>query len=189
MSGDGAAGSKKQILSSNTPSTTSAGHFFEAVAALLGIRERNEFEAQAAMELEFAAGPTEAGNEDEELPVPHFLRSPPDRVSAGVLDWEPLLRALLAGRENGASPPLLAARFIEAMSRLILEVARGEARTTVVLSGGCFQNVRLLERTVAILQEDGFTPLWPRRVPPNDGGLALGQAVVAAARLADNPSS
>jgi hydrogenase maturation protein HypF len=164
----------------NTPLSSCAGRLFEGVAALLGIRTTNQFEAQAAMELEFAAGDgvVDARSEAGALPIPIPMKE------GGVADWEPMLRSLLAALEAGEDPSALAARFLESMSQLILEVARRERRSVVVLSGGCFQNVVLLERTVARLREEGFNPLWPRRVPPNDGGLAFGQAVVASTRLA-----
>lgn len=153
----------------NTPLTTSAGRLFDAVAALLGIRWSNEFEAQAAIELEFAA----CGD-----PTPKPCPMP--LAEDGTLDWEPMIRALLADpAETGPA----AARFLETMSNVVVEVARFAEKPTVALSGGCFQNVRLLETAVARIREAGFTPLWPRRVPPNDGGLALGQAAVAAAQL------
>lgn len=149
----------------NTPLTTSAGRLFDAVAALLGIRWRNEFEAQAAIELEFAA----ASKQAEPWPMP--------LTKDGSLDWEPMIRALLS---NPAEPA--AAGFLETMSSSIVDVANFAKKPIVALSGGCFQNLRLLETTVARLREAGFTPLWPRLAPPNDGGLALGQAVVAAAQ-------
>ena len=164
----------------NTPLTSSAGRLFEAVAALLGIRQRNQFEAQAAMDLEFAAETGEAGDDLQPLPIP--------RIQDGALDWGPMIRALLTELENGTAVAEIAARFLETMRRMILEIALIEGKQVVALSGGCFQNVRLLETTVAKLQSKGFIPLWPRRVPPNDGGLALGQAVVAADKLRDDPS-
>jgi hydrogenase maturation protein HypF len=157
----------------NAPLTTSAGRLVDAMAALLGIRERNQFEAQAAMELEFAAGTA------TDTPGPGIAF--PDEV--GSLDWEPMLRTLLRERDNGTPARRIAYRFLDTLSDVILAVARREGNPLVVLSGGCFQNVLLLETTVARLREAGFTPLWSRQAPPNDGGLALGQAVVAAARL------
>jgi hydrogenase maturation protein HypF len=157
----------------NTPRTSSAGRLFDAVAALLGLRWRNEFEAQAAMELEFAAEPS-SGTPPPWTPAPE---------KQGIIDWEPTIRELLAALKHGVAVSDLAARFLEAMSRAILDMAQSTEIGLVVLSGGCFQNVRLLETTVASLTEAGFTPLWPQRTPPNDGGLALGQAVVAEARL------
>jgi len=162
----------------NTPLTSSAGRLFDAIAALLGLRWHSEFEAQAAMELEFFAENESTGSELFPMPL--------DRD--GTVNWEPMVRALLSDLASGAAVPSIAARFLETMSDAILGVARSVGKPMVVLSGGCFQNVRLLERTVARLRGEGFTPLWSRRAPLNDGGLALGQAAVAAARLRDkNP--
>lgn len=153
-----------------TPLTSSAGRLFDAVAALAGLRWRNDFEAQAAMELEFAAGPDGSG----------FTPFEPRNK---ILDWEPAIRAVLAESNREVPVPTMAARFILAMSDAIVLVAHAAGKKTVVLSGGCFQNIRLLETTVARLREAGFTPVWPQLLPPNDGGLALGQAVVAARTL------
>jgi len=162
----------------HAPLCTSAGRLFDAVAALLGLRLRNEFEAQAAMDLEFAAdrddGGTGAGDEDAgEAGAGFALRE-------GRLDWEPVLRSLLEGLGAGLPVHRLAARFHRALRDGIVLVARAAGKERVVLGGGCFQNARLLASCVAALDEAGFEVLWPRLVPPNDGGLALGQAFVAA---------
>ncbi|MCB1229140.1 MAG: carbamoyltransferase HypF [Verrucomicrobiae bacterium] len=156
----------------NVPFTSSAGRLFDAVAALLGLRWRNEFEAQAAMELEHAAGVGDGA----------FI---PLALESGILDWEPVVRGLLEDLRNRVPGPTIAARFIDSMAHAILLVARDSGKGIVALGGGCFQNVRLLESTVARLQAEGFIALWPRQAPPNDGGLALGQAVVATARFPD----
>lgn len=168
----------------NAPPCSSAGRLFDAIAALLGLRLRNEFEAQAAMELEFAAARAETTGECDQVPGLAGLA-----FSDGTLDWEPLLRSLLDGTARGLPPTLLAACFQEALREGVLLVARAAGRETVVLGGGCFQNARLLAGCVAALAEAGFRPLWPRFVPPNDGGLALGQALVAAKRGLSEPSA
>jgi len=157
----------------NTPLTSSAGRLFDAVAALLGLRWHSEFEGQAAMDVEFAA---------EKAPGPARPYSM-DFDDPSSFDWAPMIHALLDDLRNTIPVPVIAARFIETMAGAILRVARSAQKETVVLSGGCFQNQLLLETTVARLRADGFTPVWPLRLPPNDGGLAAGQAVVAAARL------
>ena len=160
----------------NTPHTSSVGRLFDAVAALLGLRWRNEFEGQAAMDVEFAAGNSS---------VPFDRYSIPQGED-GSLDWEPMIRILLGDLGRSVPVPVIAARFIKALSALVLDVARRERKAIVVLGGGCFQNVLLLELTVAALSAGGFTPLWPWRLPPNDGGLAAGQAVVASTRISDS---
>jgi len=161
----------------NTPLTSSIGRLFDAVAALLGLRLQNEFEGQAAMDIEFAADQAPGS------PAPYPLDCGP----SGSLDWAPMIRTMLEDLKNSIPVPVIAARFIETLADAILLIARSAQKRTVVLSGGCFQNVLLLETTVARLRADGFTPLWSCRLPPNDGGLAAGQAVVAVARLHDSP--
>ena len=153
-----------------SPRTSSAGRLFDAVAALLGLRWRNEFEAQAAMDLEFAARGEQAAY-------------PVSMARDESLDWAPMIQALLADIAQGVPVAAIAARVHETMAEAILLAARVAKKKTVALGGGCFQNVRLLERTVAKLRAAGFFPIWPRLAPPNDGGLALGQAVVASQGL------
>jgi hydrogenase maturation protein HypF len=152
----------------NAPVTSSMGRLFDAVAALVGLHTDVQFEGQAAMELEFAAG---------DLAADHgyslVLRD-------GVLDWEPAVRALLADLDAGASAALISARFHRGLAESIVMVARAAGLPHVALGGGCFQNVRLLEESVAALRAGGFTPWWPQRVPPNDGGIAFGQAALRA---------
>lgn len=160
----------------NTPLTSSAGRLFDAVAALLGLRLRSEFEGQAAMEVEFAAA------ESPGSPSSYPMHFDPNKA----LDWSPMIHEMLEDLRRGIPVPVIAARFIVTLADAILLVARASKKKTVVLSGGCFQNVLLLETTVARLRADGFTPLWPHRLPPNDGGLAAGQAVVAGALLHDS---
>lgn len=154
-----------------SPITTSMGRLFDAVAALSGVRVQAGFEGQAAMALEFAAGEEEAV---EPYPLPLRDGEP------AVADWEPLVRSLLADRERGAPASLMAARFHAALARLAEAIALRVGLPRVVLSGGCFQNLRLLRDTQARLRARGFEVWTPRQYPPNDGGLSLGQLAVAA---------
>ncbi len=160
----------------NAPIASSAGRLFDAAAALLGIRDVAEYEAQAAIELELAAGERRAD------PLPYLLRR-----SDGLLvyDPRPTLAAML---ESGSAPGILAARFqatIAELTRELLAASRGQTGVrTVCLSGGVFQNRRLASTLLRVLQSDGFEPHINRRVPVNDGGVSYGQAAVAAARLA-----
>ncbi len=181
----------------NSPWSSSAGRLFDAVAALLGLVQRTTFEGQAATLLErLADDPVGNGScRASEVAAGHraarrmlcTIVAPVDDASrAGsrdpaslVLDWRPALRALLSGRAEGAPRAALARGFHAALVRGIVDVARRVGEPRVVLSGGCFQNARLLEGAVAALAAAGFEPVWHRRVPPNDGGLALGQAAFA----------
>lgn len=100
-------------------------------------------------------------------------------AEAFVFDWEPMLLQILRDRQRGESPGLMAARFHNTLAQVAVEFARLAGQHQVVLSGGCFQNKILLERIVLRLREAGFDPCWHQRVPPNDGGVALGQVVAA----------
>jgi hydrogenase maturation protein HypF len=90
-----------------------------------------------------------------------------------------MIEALLADIKRGASAGHLSARFHNALVEAVIAVARQVGQQRVVLSGGCFQNRCLTERSVRRLQEEGFRPYWHQRVPPNDGGISLGQVVAA----------
>jgi hydrogenase maturation protein HypF len=151
----------------NSPLTTSVGRLFDAFASLLGIRHVASFEGQAAMELEYALAGT---TEEESLP---YKISNED--GCFVLDWEPAVRAVLAQ----PAPPAPAARFHNMLVEMAVDVAKRIGENNVVLSGGCFQNRYLTERMVARLRAAGLRPYWHQRVPPNDGGIALGQLMAA----------
>jgi hydrogenase maturation protein HypF len=151
----------------NSPLTSSVGRLFDAVASLVGLRQRTRFEGQAAMELEFAVErfETDARYEFE--------------ITGEIVDWAPMIRAIVADVKAGLVPGEIAARFHNTLAEIIVTVARRVGEPRVALSGGCFQNRCLTERAVLRLREAGFRPYWHQRVPPNDGGIALGQAVAA----------
>jgi len=174
-----------------SPPTSSAGRLFDAVAALCGVRATVAYEGQAAIELEALADPAERNA--YELPTPSAvevisaMRSKP-RPRSGeplVIDPAPAIRAVAADVEAGVPPSLVSARFhnglADAIAALCARVAAERDLGTAVLSGGVFQNRRLLERTAADLESAGLEVLTPERVPANDGGIALGQAAIAAA--------
>lgn len=167
-----------------SPITTSAGRLFDGVAALLGLVGPTSFEGEAAMALEYAA----LDGTDGHLPI--TLRSADESGEAGVrslvLDWRPTLAALLDGLDSGVSVATLARRFHGAMIEGMRQVAARVGAADIALSGGCFQNRILAESGAARLEADGFRVLVHRQVPPNDGGLALGQIVVAAAAISDD---
>src|SRR5262249_38578517 len=101
---------------------------------------------------------------------------------ADVLDWAPLAESVLRDIAAGAGPGRISDRFHNALADMISAVAVRIGEPVVVLGGGCFQNAALLERSVCRLQAAGFAVHWPQQVPPNDGGLALGQVLAAATR-------
>ncbi|MEO5754426.1 MAG: carbamoyltransferase HypF [Chthoniobacterales bacterium] len=153
----------------NSPVTSSGGRLFDGAAALAGLRPRSSFEGQAAMELEFALDPTTTGS------YPFALR----QGHPVVIDWEPALRALLDDRSKNVGANVIAARFHHLLADVIVAVARHFDESKVVLSGGCFQNRYLTERVIDRLRSEGRAPYWHQRVPPNDGGIALGQVWLA----------
>jgi hydrogenase maturation protein HypF len=94
-----------------------------------------------------------------------------------VIDWEPAIRAVLLDTNSGLSRGAISARFHNMLVETIVAVARKAGESNVVLTGGCFQNRLLMERAEERLREENFQPYWHQRIPPNDGGIALGQAV------------
>ncbi len=124
------------------------------------------------MELEWAIQETET---DASYP---FRIEPKDGIL--LVDWEPLIQALLTDIAQGAPRRLMAARFHNSLVDAIVAVAERVGERSIALSGGCFQNRYLTERTVRRLTDAGFAPSWHQRVPPNDGGIALGQILAAA---------
>ena len=164
----------------NCPVTTSMGRLFDAVAALVGLHPSVTFEGQAAMALEWLADPAERGA----YPVDSLTGPAPagTRVPL-VLDWGPLLEAVLEDVRRGVPQGVISARFHNGLVRAAVNVAAVIGEERVALSGGCFQNQLLTERLAAALERAGHTVLLHALVPPNDGGVSLGQVVVAAARL------
>jgi hydrogenase maturation protein HypF len=164
----------------NSPLTSSAGRLFDAISALLGLRDIINYEGQAAIELEQLADPGERGS----YPVAH--RSPASGPGPIVIDGADLMRAAADDLTAGVGADVIAARFHNAMADLIADCCATlrdtTGLTTVALSGGVFQNLLLLDRTLDRLRAGGFEVLTHSRVPTNDGGISLGQAAIAAAR-------
>lgn len=162
---------KKNI---NCPLTCGVGRLFDVAAALTGLREVSRFEGQAAMDLEFTL--PERRSTDAAYPV----AVEPDPTGKGwIVDWQPMGENLLADRKRKFPVAEISAKFHNGLARAAVEMYRRAEENCVVLSGGCFQNRYLLETTVRELQRAGARVYWPQRIPPNDGGLALGQCVAA----------
>ena len=162
----------------NSPLTSSLGRVFDGVAAILGTRQAVSFEGQAAMELEtLASGQTRKS-------YPYEIMQDGDKT---VLDLRPLVRAIADDRIKGKDPAAIAAAFHKAIVRALVAMAAAVREQTglgkAALSGGCFQNRVLLEGTVQELEKAGFEVYTHQMLPANDGCIALGQAVVAAARI------
>jgi hydrogenase maturation protein HypF len=174
----------------NSPLATSCGRLFDAVAAAVGLcPDRALFEGQAAMELEAEAQKWLLDGRSGDAPYPFGIRWDDDDARF-YIDPTELWLALLEDLRNATPVPCIAARFHQGLAAAICETVRqirstrapGDGITTAVLSGGCFQNRLLLEEVVRRLEGSGLSCLLHARVPANDGGLALGQAAIAAAR-------
>jgi hydrogenase maturation protein HypF len=148
------------------PLTTSVGRLFDAVASLAGVAQESRFEGQAAMLLEREIGSLET-SEAYQL------------SGDAVADWAPLVEQVRADAAAGAGRAVISARFHNALAEWIARVAERVGTPQVVLSGGVFQNRYLMEKAASILESRRFTVYTHRQVPANDGGIALGQAVLA----------
>jgi hydrogenase maturation protein HypF len=161
----------------NSPLTSSAGRLFDAVSSLLGVRDVVTYEGQAAIELEHVADPDERGTYAVAVADGAVARVPASDV----------VRAAAEDLARGVTVPVVAARFHNALADVVLDVCgllrARHGLSTVALSGGVFQNALLLTGCLDRLEGDGFTVLTHRQVPPNDGGISLGQAAVATALL------
>jgi hydrogenase maturation protein HypF len=151
----------------NVVPTTSVGRLFDAVSCIAGLARESRFEGQAAMLLENEIGALRTDfRMKEAYPLPSG-------------DWAPLISAIVADKRAGVAVSAIAARFHNALVNWIVEVATQSGLKQVVLSGGVFQNCYLTERAAAVLESKGFAVYTHHQVPPNDGGIALGQAVMS----------
>ena len=166
-----------------SPWTTSMGRLFDAVASLTGLCHQASFEGQAAMGVQFAAEQAvEAGGVTVEgYPMDLVPSDSPD--TKWTVDWRPMVSAILDELRRGCRLERIAARFHVSLANSIVRVAQVAGFPRVVLTGGCFQNRLLLSLVRQQLEAAGFTVYSHALVPPNDGGLSLGQAVVAAHQL------
>lgn len=114
---------------------------------------------------EFAADPLESGAYSFEIEKSNLL----------IVDWKPVFREILRDLAFRTAPGVISAKFHNGLVNLIREIARDSGSSTIVLSGGCFQNIFLLEKAISILRSEGFNVYWQKKVPTNDGGIALGQ--------------
>ena len=158
----------------NSPMTSSMGRLFDAAAALAGVRQSVNYEAQAAIEFEALADENEDG-------IYPFERGQAEIRVRSVIE------ALIADVLVGVSIPIISTRFHNGLAQMALEICKSlrvvKNINEVALSGGVWQNITLLRRTLSLLQKDGFVVYIHHQVPTNDGGLSLGQAAIAAARI------
>lgn len=162
----------------NAPLTSSAGRLFDGIASLTGVRHEVNYEAQAAIEFEALADPNEPGSYDFDL------------HADGVLDPSPMLTQVLDDLHAGLAVAQISTRFHRGLAEAVVatceRIRQDAGPLPVALSGGVWQNRLLLELTTDGLDRAGFTTLVHRQVPTNDGGLALGQAMIAGARLRED---
>ncbi len=176
---------EKQLAAGlNCPLSSGMGRLFDGVAAILGIRETCSYEGQAAILLEAAAGKSDAC-----LPVEFVEEPAPESPQRRLLrfDWRQMIRELVRQRDSGVPVPALAAMFMNTMLEMAVRTAAAAAADTgirrVVLSGGSFQNIYIMQRLPQRLNAAGLEVFSHRRVSCNDEGLSLGQLAVAAARI------
>jgi len=158
----------------NSPLTSSSGRLFDAVSALVGVRQEVYYEGQAAIELEMAADKDEEGFYSYDLE---------ELGNGSQVMLEPIIKGVVSDISEGVSVPTIAGKFHNTMAKIILNICLRVRKTSgiekVALSGGVFQNTLLLNKTFTLLDGSGFKVYTQHRVPPNDGGIALGQAVIA----------
>ncbi|MGL4618694.1 carbamoyltransferase HypF [Chroococcidiopsis sp.] len=161
----------------NTPVTSSIGRLFDAIASIVGLRQQNQFEGQAAMELEFAI----AGFDTDECYSFEILAT----SSPAIVDLLQMVREILADIRCGLPLRKISAKFHNTLVEIVVAVAKSVGEEKIILTGGCFQNKYLTERAIKRLQAENFYPYWHQRIPPNDGGIALGQIVAATFHLSN----
>jgi len=153
----------------NCPRTTSAGRLFDAVASLLGLCHINQYEGQAAMALEMSATAS-ISEQHYDFRIRH--------QTPIVIDWKIMLKQLLEDIPHYPTE-LIAAKFHNTLAEVIVTLAQKAGQKTVILSGGCFQNAYLTAKAAQRLKTNGFAVYCHENIPPNDGGLALGQLYAA----------
>ncbi|MGB5770242.1 MAG: carbamoyltransferase HypF, partial [Crocosphaera sp.] len=159
----------KKMLSRNlnTPLTSSVGRLFDGVAAMIGMCEKISFEGQGAMSLEYVI----VDWKSEEI-YPYEIK---DKIVPFIIDWELIIKGIMEDILQKKPHQEIAAKFHNTLVEIIIDVAKNIQETNILLTGGCFQNKYLTERTILRLRQENLTPFWHNNIPPNDGGIALGQ--------------
>lgn len=167
---------KMLVNNINSPLTSSAGRLFDGVSSLLNLVQSNSFEGQAAMRLQFAA---EKSTDSVVYTMPVDFS-----VTPNIIDWRPMLTAILTDISQGIDTAVIARRFHNSAAAVILKITEHYSVKQLLLTGGCFQNALLIETTAALLQKQGIEALWHKKLPANDASLCVGQ-VQAALSFAD----
>jgi hydrogenase maturation protein HypF len=132
---------------------------------LLNICNISNYEGQAAMLLEFTADENEHGEYPFSISEKEIL----------IIDWQPMIENIITEINHNISNSIISARFHNTLAKIILHVANKLKFKKVILSGGCFQNAYLTEKTIRLLEANDFEVYWHQRIPPNDGGISVGQ--------------
>ena len=149
----------------NSPETSSVGRIFDAVSALLGVCKISEFEGQAAMMLEFIADPDEKNSYEFK-----FVES--EKIT---VDWQPMIEGIIRDKKGNVGKSIISAKFHNTLVKIIDDMAGYYQVNKIILSGGCFQNAYLLEKSINLLTKKGRHVYWHQRIPTNDGGISVGQ--------------
>lgn len=159
----------RQILEKNinSPVTSSCGRLFDGISAIIGINHNADFEAQAAMELEFAADDFDTND--------YFAFSIEEASDNLVFNWHQIVKSIVTDINEGVAAGLISAKFHNSLAEAIIQIADRLSIEKVILTGGCFMNNYLLNRSVKRLTESGFKAYTHQRVPAGDGGISLGQ--------------
>ncbi|MCK5434732.1 MAG: carbamoyltransferase HypF, partial [Dehalococcoidales bacterium] len=168
---------KKQIEKKiNSPLTSSCGRLFDAVSALIGVRSEIGYEAQAAIELEMVAC-------DEVYETNYYPFSIVEQDGLSLVKLQDLFSAIVCDLQSNTAKAIISVKFHNTVAQLTNKlcqiISHKKGISQVVLSGGVFQNRLLLRKTVSLLEASGFTVFTHKQVPCNDGGISLGQAVIA----------
>ncbi len=161
----------EQMLSRNlnAPLTSSVGRLFDGVASLLGICQHTSFEAQGAIALEYKA------LESQTTQVyPYQIR---ETTFPMIIDWELMIKGVLDDIESHLTVEEISAKFHHTLVDIIIKISQKCGEQNVILTGGCFQNKYLTERAIQRLNQENLTPIWHQKIPPNDGGIAVGQII------------
>ena len=153
----------------NSPKTSSVGRLFDAVSAIVGLRSTINYEGQAAMMLEFIVNQNENG----------FYKFEIIEKKPFLIDWFPMIKEIMKDISVKVSRDIITAKFHNTLVEIVLNIAQKIGINKVVLSGGCFQNAVLLEKSINKLNDNGFKVYRHQRIPTNDGGISLGQVVIA----------
>lgn len=159
----------------NSPKTSSVGRLFDAVSSLLNISHISNYEGQSAMKLEFMVDKNELGKYPFELIENEIF----------IIDWREMIESIINDKKKGVDISKISTKFHNTLTEIILSISEIFGEEKVVLSGGCFQNLYLTEKTFELLEDNNHKVYMHQRIPPNDGGIALGQIAAADVKFSE----